>query len=120
MLEELRNALEENNQSEERPKICPKCGSTRFHYELARAGSHSNTSGMNSRTTSFSSYSHRSTDSYMRYRSIGVCPECGYTTEEDRYKITPKGVLTAALTIVIGIVVFAGLWWIFKWKVGLL
>ena len=56
MLEELRNALEENNQSEERPKICPKCGSTKFHYELARAGSHSNTSGMNSRTTSFSSY----------------------------------------------------------------
>ena len=118
-LEDLRKALEEDNQGEERPKICPKCGSTKFHYELARAASHSNTSGMNSRATSFSSYSHHSTNSYMRYRSIGVCPECGYTTEEDRFKITPKGVLTAVLTVAISIAVFAAMWWIFKWRLGM-
>lgn len=63
---------------------CPKCGSTRFHYELRAAGISSKTSYYRHRKgNSWLIPSGRRSHSSTRKRvSVGICPDCGYIHEK--------------------------------------
>lgn len=66
---------------------CPRCGGNRFHYELRAAG------------TSAKSYYKKGRKNYKSKRhqkSVGICPDCGYT--EEKYE---KGCLFYILCIIL-------------------
>ena len=63
---------------------CPRCGSNRFQYELRAAGTRSRTNYYRTRKRGKTSWvipSGRKTyRSQRKQHSVGVCPDCGYTT----------------------------------------
>ena len=120
-LEDLRakkaNGFEMNNESQkvEGPKVCPKCGSDKFHYELVSGKVHSfgnnnaygnsyNSTGSNMNT--FSVNGNESSTSHVTYKSVGICPDCGYTENESNELST--GAMLALLVgmAILGVLVF--------------
>lgn len=86
---------------------CPKCGSSRFHYELRAGGTSSTTRYY--RTGIKKSWiipsGRRSYTSSREQHTIGICPDCGYTERQQSKR--GDGCATILGTIIILAIVFA-------------
>lgn len=85
---------------------CPKCGGSRFRFELRSGGTTSKMKyyrhGVNS--SYLLSSGRRSYDSTRKSVSVGICPDCGYV-QEPKTKMT-LGAWIVLIILALGLIGF--------------